>query len=159
MASKRTALRGAYSNELVRSVHEPDDAVNPEAREAAVPAGPQAAVLRRLPRPKLLAVRGLAPAHDLVEGRRTPPNTRSAVPLRSRSFVVCLASAGTSAAGKPEFKARITEVDEAPRELARRDFQLADALLGVVTNLLLEMVREDDGGDGAAILEQEPAGP
>jgi hypothetical protein len=81
-------------------------------------------------------------AEDGAQQRRGRP---TAVPLARGAFLVSVAS--TQAEGRSEFTAHIKPVDNAPREIVARGFKLGDAVLDVVGDLLVELVREDASDD------------
>lgn len=72
-------------------------------------------------------------------------------PRRGRSFVVTMADA-TAAAGRREVTAKIVETDTAPDQADRLGLRLAHGVLDLVAEILVEMVREDEGRDGGAAI-------
>jgi hypothetical protein len=75
----------------------------------------------------------------------------SSPPRRGRSFVVTMADA-TATAGRREVTAKIIEIDTPPDQADRLGFRLADGVLDLVAEILVELVREDEGRDGAAAI-------
>ncbi len=84
---------------------------------------------------------GLETARETTTAGAAP-----SVPFARRSFTVAIAKT-TSAEKSSEFTARIKPVDHVPAALAARGFELGDAILDVVSDLLVELVREDDDVD------------
>jgi len=61
------------------------------------------------------------------------------------SFLVDLVEPGTAAAEGARITAHIRRVDDTTGALAERGFKLGNSVLDVVSGLLLDLVREDDG--------------
>jgi hypothetical protein len=89
------------------------------------------------------SIAGLPRPEGTPERRGSPT---SSVPIARGAFLVSVVES-TATEGGPEFTARIKPVDKMPRELIARGFRLGDAVLDVVSDLLVELVREDDGVD------------
>ncbi len=60
--------------------------------------------------------------------------------------------AATVTAGRREVMAKIVETDTAPDQADRLGFRLAPGMLDLVAELLVEIVREEQGRDGAAAI-------
>lgn len=58
----------------------------------------------------------------------------------------------TATAGHREVTAKIVETDTSPDHADRLGFRLADGVHDLVAEILVEMVREDEGRDGAATI-------
>jgi hypothetical protein len=67
-------------------------------------------------------------------------------PLLRRAFVVSLSGAPATDQSA-EIVAHIRQVHDAPRALSERGFRLGDGVLDAVSDLLVELVRGDGGGD------------
>jgi hypothetical protein len=70
---------------------------------------------------------------------------------RGRSFVVTIGDA-TAVAGRREVTAKIVEADAPPDQADRLGLRLAHGVVDLVAELLVEIVREDEGRDGAAAI-------
>ncbi len=58
----------------------------------------------------------------------------------------------TAASGRREVTAKIVETDTPPDQADRLGFRLAHGVVDLVAELLVEIVREDEGRDGAAAI-------
>ncbi len=77
---------------------------------------------------------------------RSPTSKGQAAVRRRRSMAEALVEA-TAVGGRSEAIARSSQDNEATQALDCRRLQLADAVLEVVSDLLVEIVREEEGRD------------
>lgn len=89
--------------------------------------------------------------HSVEKIGRTKRVESASSPRRGRSFVVTMADA-TVAAGPREVTAKIVETATTPDQAGRLGLRLADGVLDLVAELLVEIVREEEGRDGAAAI-------
>jgi hypothetical protein len=93
----------------------------------------------------------LSGEHSVEKIGRTKRIESASSPRRGRSFVVTMADA-TAAAGRREVTAKIVETDTGPDQADRLGLRLADGVLDLVAEILVEIVREDEGRDGEATI-------
>jgi hypothetical protein len=106
------------------------------------------------------ARRGAVSGEHSVETIRRNERVESTLPpRRGRSFVVTMADA-TAASGRRKVTAKIVETDAPPDQADRLGLRLAQGVVDLVAELLVEIVREDEGRDGAAaIVDRGGTGP
>ncbi len=71
------------------------------------------------------------------------PRANGSQPSVRRSFKVRLSRASVDSGS--EWSAHITPADDVPKDLAENDVRLGDAVMDIISDLLVELVRAEEG--------------
>ncbi len=83
------------------------------------------------------------------KARPVSRRTNGSQPSVRRSFKVRLARASVDSAS--EWSAHITPADDVPKDLAENNVRLGDAVMDIISDLLVELVRAEEGTASRAL--------